>query len=286
MILAFDRMQSVLEGLLPEWCFRALFNLAWHGYKRVERTVGEIRYLRSYSLSYLYYVFKRDTKSLRRLKTVHLIRPYSMVGMLGLFLTYDLAAEIEKNNIDGCFVECGVARGGSSALMAVVADENRSNRKIWLFDSFEGLPEPAIKDECEHFKYMPEDRHYGAVSAGYCLGTYEEVERLLFSRLCLDKDNVFMVKGWFQDTLPKYKDRVRPIAILRIDADLHASTKCCLENLYDNVVDGGYIIIDDYVSIAGCKKATDEFLKDNNLDVDLILDGRGGCYFVKPQGRL
>ena len=273
------RTQSVLKKMLPRRCFRLLYNLAVHGYMIWAKTLDETYYL----LSYIYYVLLRDSKNVKRIKTIYLIKPYSMVGRSGLFFTYDIAAEIEKNNFDGCFVECGVARGGCSALMAIVASEHQSNRKIWLFDSFEGLPDPTIEDEYkEPIIYKPKDKSASIPSLGYCLGTYDEVEKLLFSKLSSNKNNVFMIKGWFQDTLPKYKDKIGAIAILRIDADWYESTKCCLENLYDNVITGGYIIIDDYGSHIGCKKATDELLRNKDLNVKLIFDDRGGCYFVKP----
>ena len=79
-----------------------------------------------------------------------------------------------------------------------------------------------------------------------------------------------MVKGWFQDTLPKYKDKIGAIAVLRVDADWYESTKCCLENLYDNVVTGGYIFVDDYGFVTGCKKATDNFLTNKKLNAQLV----------------
>lgn len=94
-----------------------------------------------------------------------------------------------------------------------------------------------------------------------------------------------MIKGWFDETLPKYKAEINPISILRIDADWYESVKCCLDNLYDNVLPGsGYIIIDDYGSCYGAQKAVDEFLNNRGVKVDLIPDGRGGCYFIKPNG--
>lgn len=273
------RTQSILKKLFPKRCFRLLYNLACRGYNIWCRISDEIYYL----ASYIYYTFVGESRNVKRIKTIYLIRPYSMVGRTGLLATYNIANELEKNRIDGCFVECGVARGGCSALMALVANENKSGRKVWLFDSFEGLPEPTIEDEYkEPIIYTPKDKRDSLVSQGYCLGTYDEVEKLLFSKLNLDKNNVFMVKGWFQDTLPKYKDKIGAIALLRIDADWYESTKFCLENLYDNIIAGGYIIIDDYGSVIGCKKAADEFLKDKRLTVKLTFDKRGGCYFVKP----
>lgn len=274
--MPFTRTQSVLKMLLPEWGFRLLYDFAYGGYIIWGKILDEIYYL----LAYIYYVFTRDFKNLKKIRTIYSIRPYTLVGKSGLFVTYDLAAEIEKNDIDGCLVECGVARGGCSALMAMVAAEYKSNRKTWLFDSFEGLPEASSEDESTMAKSFTE-RRYNKLYAGSCLGTYDEVNKLLFSTLRLNKNNVLMVKGWFQDTLPRYKDEIGLISFLRIDADWYESTKCCLENLYDNVIVGGYIVIDDY-GLPGCKQAVDEFLQKKGLDVKFTFDDRGGAYFVRP----
>lgn len=277
--MPFTKTQSILKRLLPERWFVLLYELACRGYRVWRRLSDEIYYL----CSYVYYLLKRDSRNVKRIKTIYSIRPYTMVGRTGLSATYDIASEIEKSHIGGCFVECGVARGGCSALMAIVANENRSGRKVWLFDSFEGLPEPTSEDKyVEPIISKPKDKSASFVSLGYCLGTYDEVEKLLFSKLGLSKNNVFMVKGWFQNTLPKYKDKIGAISVLRIDADWYEPTKCCLENLYNNVITGGYVILDDYGSVIGYKKATDEFLKNKKLNVKLIFDDRGGAYFVKP----
>ncbi|MBU4510223.1 TylF/MycF family methyltransferase [bacterium] len=80
----------------------------------------------------------------------------------------------------------------------------------------------------------------------------------------IDKKNIKMIKGWFQNTLPEYKNKIGKISLLRIDADWYESTKCCLENLYDNVIDEGFVVIDDYGTCFGAKKALDEFLEKKN----------------------
>jgi O-methyltransferase len=273
------KAQSILKRCLPERCFAFLYGLSCRGYKIWQKTADAIYYLGSG----VYYVLRRDARNAKRLRAIRAILPYTMVGRTGLLATYDIADGVEKRGMVGCFVECGVAKGGCSALMAMVARENKSGRKIWLFDSFEGLPEQTSQDEYqEPIMPKPEDKSASLVAQGYCLGTFDEVETLLFSKLGLSRDNVFMVKGWFEETLPAYRDKVGTIAILRIDADWYESIKCCLENFYDNVIAGGYIIIDDYGSVIGCKKAADEFLKNKKLNVNLSFDDRGGCYFVKP----
>jgi len=276
--MPFSRTQSILKKLLPKPCFTLLYKLACWGYEYWGKISDEMYYLSSH----IYYLLKRDSSNVKKIKTIYSIRPYTLVGRTALSATYDIASEIEKNRIDGCFVECGVYRGGCSALMAMVANESRSGRKVWLFDSFEGLPEPAIEDEPNIEKDPGPDRKGGYLHKGYCLGTYEEVSNLLFSTLSLDRENVFMVKGWFKDTIPRYKDKIGAISFLRIDADWYESTKCCLEHLYDNVITGGYVFIDDY-GLPGCKKATDEFLQKMGLDVKFTFNGPWAAHFVKPQ---
>jgi len=275
--MAFTRTQAALKSLLPKWAFMLLYEVASRVYRGLRWIVDEVYY----SGSLLYYGFRKQSTNAKRIRTIYSIRRYTMVGRRGLLVTYDIANKIEEGNIDGCFVECGVAKGGCSALMAIVAGDNKSGRKVWMFDSFEGLPEPTAEDEPTVVDLIRQDKSRSALQKGYCLGTYEQVSNLLFSALGLGRENIFLVKGWFQDTLPEHKDRIGEISFLRIDGDWYESTKCCLENLYDNVVAGGYVLVDDY-HLPGCRKAVDEFLYKRRLNVKLTPDGRGGGYFVKP----
>jgi hypothetical protein len=204
--------------------------------------------------------------------------PYSLVGWRGLEATFEVVLKVQNEGISGSIVECGVAQGGAAALMALLEAEAGNHRRIWLFDSFQGLPEPTGDD----FIRGATGRHVRPLLKGSCLGTYEQVTDLLFRRFRLNRNNIFMIKGWFQDSLPVYRDKIGSIALLRIDADWYDSVKRCLENLYNQVVPGGYVIVDDYASCFGAQKALDEFLCSRNLQVDLLPDGRGGCHFIKP----
>ena len=94
-------------------------------------------------------------------------------------------------------------------------------------------------------------------------------------------DRIEFVKGWFENTVPVTRKQIQQIAVLRIDGDWYESTKCCLENLYDKVSSGGYVIVDDYQSCYGCRRAVDEFIQNRCLSPDIKFDGRGGCYFKK-----
>ncbi|MBN1411847.1 MAG: class I SAM-dependent methyltransferase [Spirochaetales bacterium] len=198
------------------------------------------------------------------------VKPYSAVSFFGLLSTYDIAVDLMKRGLDGAFVECGVARGGCSALMAMVAAADGQNRKTWLFDSFEGMPDATEDDE----------QDWG-LERGSFASPLENVERLLFEKFGLERDNVSIIKGWFSDTLNEYSQKVGPIALLRLDADWYDSTKCCLNNLYGNVVKGGYVIIDDYEAFPGCKKAVDEFFSENGITAKLMRIDWTGHYFIK-----
>ena len=68
----------------------------------------------------------------------------------------------------------------------------------------------------------------------------------------------------------------------RLDGDLYDSTKVCLENLYDQVVPGGYVIIDDYGCWQGCKIATDEFIAVMDADIELKIIDDKGRFWQKP----
>lgn len=210
------------------------------------------------------------------------IRPYyTMVSYRGLSNIYELARLVENNKIEGCFVECGVWRGGCAAIMAKVVHSFRSKRKVWLFDSFKGLPEPTDKDGEMARSAVGDEKIQGKlIDINICKASRQDVIHLL-SSLKLYTNNIIIEEGWFQDTLPKFKDKIGPIVILRLDCDWYESTKCCLENLYQNVISGGYIIVDDYGYWEGCKRATDEFLRKQKINIALLKQVDESCYFFQ-----
>lgn len=214
--------------------------------------------------------FPRDALNFKKLILFEKVYPYTMVSYKGLSNIYDLSKLIEKEKKRGAFVECGVWKGGCTAIMAFIAERAKSNRKVWLFDSFEGLPEPTDKDGLLAKKFV-----------GECLALLEDVKEI-FSKLKINNENIIIKKGWFQDTLPEAKSKIGPIAILRLDGDWYESTKSCLDNLYDNVICEGYIVIDDYGHWEGCRKAVDEFLRKRKLNPSLIKIDYTGIYFQKP----
>jgi len=95
-------------------------------------------------------------------------------------------------------------------------------------------------------------------------------------------DKIHLIKGWFQNTLLINRDKIGKIAILRLDGDFYESTKVVFEALYDQVVPGGAVIIDDYGSFEGCRIATHEMFAANGINPHLVYVDNGIRYFIKP----
>jgi predicted O-methyltransferase YrrM len=172
-----------------------------------------------------------------------------------------LAAKyIVENNVDGDVVECGVWRGGVSIMMAAVLKLCHSSKRLFCFDTFEGMDE-QVKKEAEQ-GLAPVD-WAGSFHADYVrsLSGLENVKNNFLNCELLD-DNLVFIKGDVLQTLEDSTNVPEKIALLRLDTDLYDSTKRELEILYPRLVPGGILIIDDYGAWPGCKKATDEYFAD------------------------
>ncbi len=270
--MPFRSAQSVVKKAFPNQ-FDSIYRVACNTYD----VYAKVRDNTFYIPSYVWYKLSGQKEKSRRIEIVQKVLSHTMVSRLGVLATYDTVFKASKE-IEGAFVECGVARGGCSAVMALIARDECKGRETWMFDSFEGLPHQTDKDGIQK-PIRHKNREANDLAKGYCLGTQREVAQWIYGTLKLKPIDVTMIKGWFQDTLPNFKKDVGPIAALRLDGDWYESTKCCLENLYGNVVKGGYVIIDDY-QLAGCKLAVDEFLA-NQSPIVMEHDANGRAYWRK-----
>jgi O-methyltransferase len=153
----------------------------------------------------------------------------------------------------GCVVECGTWRGGMSCGLLAVGGPDRDYH---FFDSFEGLPPAGALDGSRAIAWQAEP---GAPKLNHnCAATFDEVSRNL-ARAALPAQRYEIHRGWFEDTLPRFP-RSKPIAVLRLDGDWYDSTMTCLDNLFDSVMPGGAILLDDYIHWEGCTRAVHDFL--------------------------
>jgi O-methyltransferase len=201
------------------------------------------------------------------------IRQNTMVVTEGLVTLYEQAAYCESFGIPGDFVECGVWKGGSVGLMALAnLKYGKSRRTIRLFDSFEGICEPDAAVDGERALREVKEYAIGGGSGGRLVsldgfydsmggvGTQADCKNLLEGDLAYPANLIHYHAGWFQDVMPAVASQIAQIAILRIDSDWYSSTKTCLDRLLGKVVRGGFVIIDDYGTYDGCRKAVNECL--------------------------
>src|SRR5438105_3351167 len=170
------------------------------------------------------------------------VRPFTMVLPAPLVELARQVRVVHEHDIPGAFVECGTWRGGASFLMAdLLRQAGVTDRKVWLFDSFEGIPPPEAIDGPGALAWAQntDDPWY----FDNLRVSVEEVRRTATTLGVISYTE--FVKGWFDQTLLANRQRIGPIALLRIDCDWYTSVRCCLENLYDQVVEGGFILLDD-----------------------------------------
>jgi hypothetical protein len=181
---------------------------------------------------------------------------FTMVGHKRLDNVRSCIEDVIANNVPGDFAECGVWRGGTSIFArAVLKAYGVTDRKVWLADSFEGMPVPKSKED----GFDLSGRNYLTVSIDQVKANFEKFGLL--------DDQVKFLKGWFSDTLPTAP--IEQLAILRLDGDLYSSTMDTLTNLYPKVSVGGYVIIDDYTDWEMCQRAVTDYIKNNNIKAEL-----------------
>lgn len=203
------------------------------------------------------------------------IIPYTMLSIQRLYSLYSLTKKICERNIAGDFVECGVAAGGSTALMAfVIKKYSKIKRVIYAFDSFEGMPEPSQYDK--HGKLNAKDTGWGT---GTCSAPLESV--ITICKKLGVSEIVKPIKGYFDQTLQKYKEIIKLISFLHMDGDWYESTKDILNNLYDNLSLEAIIQVDDYGFWEGCKKAIHEFEEKRNIKFIINKIDNTGVWFNK-----
>jgi O-methyltransferase len=177
-------------------------------------------------------------------------RAHSMIGAKRMQQLQWAMEEVIDHGIAGDFIETGAWRGGACILMrAVLKVRGVTDRRVWVADSFRGLPPPTPE------RY-PVDRgdHLHTIRA---LAVSLDAVRENFARYGMLDDQVVFLEGWFRDTLPVAP--IEKLALLRLDGDMYESTTDAFLALYEKVSVGGFVIVDDYGAYPRCRAATDDF---------------------------
>lgn len=161
------------------------------------------------------------------------------------YTVYSVAKSQSK--LDGDMAEIGVFQGGSAKLIC----EAKENKKLHLFDTFEGLPELSDKDTHFGMTYWKKNQFNDT--------SIESVKNYLSKY-----ENVFFYKGEFPSTAGPVENA--RFSFVHLDVDLYQSTLDCLNFFYPRLVQGGIILTHDYHT-NGVRSAFDEFFSDKKIPI-------------------
>lgn len=212
------------------------------------------------------------------------VNEYTMTSPERIAAVVSAVRHVVANEIAGDFVECGVWRGGSAMAMALtLAELGRTDRDLYLFDTFEGMSAPTAADVSHDGEAAAEkfvQRRLSEDSSEWCRAPLEDVQRNL-AKTGYPAERVHFVEGKVEDTIPA-RMPAGAIAILRLDTDWYESTRHELEHLYPQLVRGGVLIIDDYGHWAGARRAVDEYIARHRLPIFLSRIDYTGRIAIKP----
>ncbi|WP_051296313.1 TylF/MycF/NovP-related O-methyltransferase [Eisenibacter elegans] len=186
------------------------------------------------------------------------VQPYTMTSPERLHQLLEAVWYLEKAQIPGAMLECGVWKGGSMMAIAYALLHQGALRPLYLCDTFCGMPSP-----------LADEHRYDGIAATtlYQEGLQKEQGRWLAASLTEVQANLAQtaypstllhwVEGDILQTLPTQAPE--QLALLRLDTDWYSSTKHALETLYPRLASGGVLIIDDYGHWQGCRRAVDEY---------------------------
>lgn len=174
--------------------------------------------------------------------------PYSLVHVPGFFNLYQSMRHVAANRIAGDIVECGCFLGGVAIFLGLMRRElGLTEKRIVLFDTFEGPPvgtrDVAFGRPTETTAALPRYRETAQANIARHVGTSEGYD---------------FIEGLVEETLPHTP--LGLLCLLRLDTDYYPSTRIEFETLYPKLSSGGVLIVDDYGTHQGARRATDEYL--------------------------
>lgn len=190
------------------------------------------------------------------------VKYHTITSKLRIHALIQAVRYIVANDIPGDFVECGVYLGGSMMTVAhTLQMENVTNRDLYLFDTFEGMPKPQERDidfKGESALSNFEEKKITDKSSKWVNASLDKVKEAM-STTGYPMERVHFVKGMVEDTVPAHSPE--SIAMLRLDTDWYSSTKHEMTHLYPLVNPRGIVVIDDYGHFKGAREAVDEYFE-------------------------
>lgn len=259
---------SVVRTMYLDLLKKSLMHSLWFDHEKQESEI--VRKMRQFAPS----VFGQSRGNVQD-KLEGRVWPEYAHTMIGLPRLNNLQFCVEtaiKDGVAGDLIETGVWRGGACIFMqGILKSYGAMDRQVWVADSFEGLPPPNVAK-------APADRgdkHHTFTELAVSL---EEVKKNFEAYDLLD-ENVRFLKGWFKDTLPAAP--IEKLAVCRLDGDMYESTMDAFVALYPKLSVGGFLIVDDYGAVDGCRQAVTDYRKKHGIQDEIIPIDWGGVYWRK-----
>jgi O-methyltransferase len=200
-------------------------------------------------------------------------RAESMIGLRRMDNIEECIATIIADGVAGDLIETGVWRGGACIFMrANLKAWGDTRRKVWVADSFEGLPPPNATT------YAADAGDKLHQYSGLAVGVNQVKHN--FERYGLLDDQVEFLVGWFKDTLPTAP--FEKLALARLDGDMYESTIQAIEAVYPKLSPGGFLIIDDYGSHASqAGQAIHDYREAQGITEEIVPIDEFGAYWRK-----
>lgn len=200
------------------------------------------------------------------------------------------------DKMTGDIYEFGVFRGNSLFATAILLKKLGSNKTVYGFDSFSGFPGYNEKDSLDRFdddryfdqNFQERQARYRSILNNDQLNVSSisssknfadtNATTLLNKIEKLGLDNIELIVGSFEETVPHFfKDKVDIFGV-NLDCDLYNGYICVLEHIWKYVTSDTYIHLDEYFSMKfpGARIAVDEFVKQNRAAKLIKKNGRVG----------
>ena len=217
--------------------------------------------------------------------TIDAVRPFTMTSAERIWSLLRAVDYVLDQPIKGDFVECGVWRGGSvMAMTRRLLERGVTDRRIWLYDTFQGMTEPTELDieatSGASAKSLLDSTEIADGDNVWCIAGLEDV-RANVSSTGYPQSQLSFVEGDVAVTLSQALPD--SIALLRLDTDWYESTKTGLEFLYPRLASGGVCILDDYGHWQGARKAVDDFFAASNFRPLMLPIDFSGRIFIKTR---
>jgi len=195
---------------------------------------------------------------------VNRLKAYTMCDPGRIRSLVELSRYVNSHRVEGDFVECGTYKGGTAAVLSRYMG---SERHLYLYDSFKGMPPTSDKDGAEAAKWV-----------GECRGTVEDVREAM-KLVSTDDSRYTIIEGWFENTFREILPE--KVAFLHCDADWYNSVTLVLDTFYPLISEGGCVVLDDFGYWEGCREAFYDFCVRHNEKPLLERVGVSQAYWIK-----